>query len=184
MIERPDKDNVLPDPDSIKRQTAAARAVVDYCLDISECRRVQILHYFDERFDRMDCGRGCDDYAHPLPLVTRDVTREASCAVELVKAFQAKAELVTLAHCRDVLKGSKTAAIRARQHDKLPLHGSTRDMPSELLEQMFRRLCLMDILSEDSVMQASGFHIEYVVVSHIDLNKGTRCDDTGIRLVL
>jgi superfamily II DNA helicase RecQ len=169
MIERPDRDNVPPDPDSIKRQTAAARAVVDYCLDISECRRVQLLHYFDERFDKMDCGRGCDNCAHPLPLVTRDVTREASFAVELVNTFHAKAEQVTLAYCRDILKGSKTTAIKARQHEKLSLHGSARDMPPELLEQMFRRLCLMDILSENSVMQASGFHIEYVVVSRLVL---------------
>jgi bloom syndrome protein len=95
------------------------------------------------------------------------VTREANFAVELVHAFQAKAELVTLAHCREILKGSKTAAIRTRQHEKLTLHGSARDMPSELLEQMFRRLCLMDILSENSVMQASGFHNEYVVVSQL-----------------
>lgn len=167
MIERPDKDNIPPDPDSIKRQTAAARAVVDYCLDISECRRVQLLHYFDERFDKVDCARGCDNCAHPLPLVTRNVTREAGFAVELVQSFQAKAEPVTLAHCRDILKGSKTTAIKAKQHEKLPFHGSARDMPSELLEQMFRRLCLMDILSEKSVMQASGFHNDYVVVSRL-----------------
>jgi len=167
MIERPDKDNVLPDPDSIKRQTAAARAVVDYCINISECRRVQLLRYFDERFDKMVCAHGCDNCADPLPLVTRDVTKEAKFAVELVQTFQAKAELVTLAHCRDILKGSKTTNIKARQREKLSLHGSARDMPSDLLEQMFRRLCLMDVLSEHSVMQASGFHNEYVVVSRL-----------------
>lgn len=167
MIERPDKVNVPPDPDSIKRQTAAVRAVVDYCLNISECRRVQLLHYFDERFDKKKCLRGCDNCANPIPLVTRDVTHEASLAVELVKSFQSKGEQVTVAHCRDILKGSKTAAIKARQHEKIPLHGSARDMPSELLEQMFRRLCLVDILFENSVIQPSGFHIEYVMVSRL-----------------
>ena len=165
MVERPDKDNIHPSLESIKRQTAAARAVVDYCLNISDCRRVQLLHYFDEKFDQEACSQNCDNCAHPSPLVTRNVTREARSAVELVQSFQMKREMVTLAYCRDILRGSNAAPIRIKQHDKLPLHGSARDMPPELLEQMFRRLCLINVLAENSVMQSSGFHNEYVVVS-------------------
>lgn len=165
MIERPDRDNIQATPESIARQTAAARAVVDYCMNISDCRRIQLLHYFDEKFEKKSCGRGCDNCAHLVPLVTRDVTTEARAAVELVRSFQAKRESVTLIQCRDILRGAKTAAVKSKQYDKLHFYGMGQDMPSELLEQMIRRLCLDDVLRENPVMQSSGYHTDYVVVS-------------------
>jgi superfamily II DNA helicase RecQ len=167
MIERPDRDNVQPTPESVARQTAAARAVLDYCLNISDCRRVQLLHYFDEKFKKKTCGRGCDNCAHSEPLVTRNVTAQARAAVELVQLFQTKKDLVTLAQCRDILRGANTSTIRAKQHDQLPLYGiaKDKDMPQELLEQVFRRLCLDDVLKETPIIQKSGFHTDYIVVS-------------------
>ncbi|RDB21517.1 ATP-dependent DNA helicase hus2/rqh1 [Hypsizygus marmoreus] len=164
MIERPDNNNVPPSPESIKRQTDAAQAVVKYCQDISQCRRVRLLHYFDEKFDKVKCGNQCDNCAHPVPCVTRDVTREAREAVGLIRVFQERSELVTLAQCRDILRGANTAAIRNKHHDKEAQYGSARDLPSEVLDQVLQQLCLQDVLKEKSVQQASGFHSEYVVL--------------------
>ncbi|KAF5386677.1 hypothetical protein D9615_001741 [Tricholomella constricta] len=162
MIERPDNNNTVPSKDSIDRQTAAARAVVDYCLDISECRRVQLLHYFDEKFDKRDCRRGCDNCADPEPLITRDLTKEARDSVQLVETFQHRSDVVTLPQCRDILRGANTTAMRNKGYDKEPLFGSIRDLTNELVELLLRKLCQMDVLIEQSIQQVSGYHCEYV----------------------
>ncbi|GLB35200.1 putative helicase family, RecQ subfamily protein [Lyophyllum shimeji] len=161
MIERPDG-NVPPSKETIERQTAAARAVLNYCLDISECRRVQLLHYFDEKFDKSQCARNCDNCDHPDPLLTLDSTKEAQDAVDLIENFQRRSELVTLTQCRDILRGANNAVIRNKNHDKDPHFGSARGRTSELLDQMLRKLCQLDVLVEQSIQQASGFHNEYV----------------------
>ena len=164
MIERADRDNVAPTQDSINRQTAAARAVVDYCMNISVCRRVQILQYFDEKFDPAECRNNCDNCSHPDPLTSQDVTQEARNAVELVQSFEKRSELVTLAQCRDVLRGAKNVTVRNKQHDKEPLYGSAQHIASELLEQMLQKLCSKEVLREERLLQASGFHSEYLMV--------------------
>ncbi|KAG5735507.1 ATP-dependent DNA helicase hus2/rqh1 [Termitomyces sp. T112] len=160
MIERPDSNNHSPSRETIDRQTAAARAVVDYCTG-SECRRVELLHYFDEKFDKGLCNRGCDNCDNPLPLETRDLTKEANDAVELVKSLQERAELVTLAQCRDVLRGANTILMRSKHFDEERIFGSAREIPLELIDTLLRKLCMMDVLTEHSVQQASGFHSEY-----------------------
>lgn len=167
MIESPDRSNVTPSQDSINRQTAAARAVVDYCMNISDCRRVQLLQYFDEKFDKAKCGMGCDNCAHPDPLVREDVSKAARDATELVRAFQMRDDPVTLVQCRDILRGANTASVRNKQHDKEPQYGSTRDMASELLDQVLRKLCFLDVLKEKSIQQTSGYHVDYVFVSDV-----------------
>jgi len=164
MIERADGDNVAPSQDSINRQTAAARAVVDYCMNISVCRRVQLLHYFDEKFDPAECGNNCDNCSHPDPLISQDVTQEARNAVELVQSFEKRSDLVTLAQCRDALRGANNATVRAKQLDKEPLYASAQHIASELLEQMLQKLCSREVLREKSVLQPSGFHCEYLTV--------------------
>lgn len=162
MIERPDSNNNTPSRETIDRQTAAARAVVDYCTG-SECRRVELLHYFDEKFDKTLCNQGCDNCDNPLPLNTRDVTKEAKEAVKLVQSLQGR-ELVTLTQCRDVLRGANTALMRNKHFDRERMFGSARELTVELLDTLLRKLCMMDVLTEHSVQQASGFHNEYVRV--------------------
>ncbi|KNZ79386.1 ATP-dependent DNA helicase hus2/rqh1 [Termitomyces sp. J132] len=152
MIERPDSNNNSPSRETIDRQTAAARAVVDYCTG-SECRRVELLHYFDEKFDKGLCNRGCDNCDNPLPLETRDLTKEANDAVELVKSLQERAELVTLAQCRDVLRGANTILMRSKHFDEERIFGSAREIPLELIDTLLRKLCMMDVLTEHSVQQ-------------------------------
>ncbi|KAF8892657.1 P-loop containing nucleoside triphosphate hydrolase protein [Infundibulicybe gibba] len=163
MIRTPDKErSEPPSMESMERQEMAARSVVEYCQNRSDCRRVQLLQYFSERFDRKDCMNGCDNCSDSSELIRQNVTATAHAALGLVKALQARKENVTMTQCRAILRGSKTSDIREKGHDKLDSYGKATDMPTELLEQLFQQLLFLELLVGVSLPNASGFHNQYI----------------------
>ncbi|KAF9001987.1 P-loop containing nucleoside triphosphate hydrolase protein [Cyathus striatus] len=144
-------------PEAIKRQEDAARDVVQYCENSSDCRRVQLLQFFGENFDSKDCTNGCDNCADTREVVIEDVTVHARNAVMIVQSLNTKRENITLNQLQNVLRGANTSDIRDKGHDKSPLYGSAKDVPKELLEKL--------ILEVFSIDNGSGFHTEYLKLS-------------------
>ncbi|KAL1745446.1 P-loop containing nucleoside triphosphate hydrolase protein, partial [Schizophyllum fasciatum] len=84
MIREP-KDQAPLSPAVIARQEEALRAVILYCNDISQCRRVHILRFFGETFEQNTCKKMCDNCANPVPLEDEDMTSEARSFVSFVQ---------------------------------------------------------------------------------------------------
>lgn len=147
--------------DSIERQEQDARAVVTYCENDSDCRRVQLLQFFGEKFDKRLCSRRCDNCRSQDVLVEHDLTKEAGNAVALVRSFSTH---VTLDQCRLILKGSKNASVLNKGHDKLRLYGAASHLSMEVIELLFAKLLFLDALVEESIANASGWHNQYVKV--------------------
>lgn len=66
--------------------------VVQYCENVTECRRVQLLHYFGEMdYDPSQCRSRadsmCDTCASSDSFVYRDITSEAKAFVETVNSI-------------------------------------------------------------------------------------------------
>lgn len=152
-------------PDTIRRQTSAARDVYQYCDNISECRRVQLLQHFDEKFDKKDCRQGCDTCEEGRVTVLKDVTTHARGTIQLVKTLvHERKEKITINQLSSILRGANLAEVRAKQHDKLPEYGSCSKMPKELLELMLQRLLYLEVLGKVSHRNGGGFHTEYLDV--------------------
>jgi superfamily II DNA helicase RecQ len=152
-------------PDTIRRQSNAARDVYQYCNNISECRRVQLLQHFDEKFDKKNCGQGCDTCEEGRMTISEDVTTHARSIIELVKTLvQERKEKITINQLSSILKGANLSDVRAKQHDKLPEYGSCSKMPKELLELMLQRLLYLEVLCKVSHRNGGGFHTEYLDV--------------------
>ena len=152
-------------PDTIRRQSCAARDVYQYCDNISECRRVQLLQHFDEKFDKKDCRQGCDTCEEGRVTVLKDVTTHARDTIELVKNLvHERREKITINQLSSILRGANLAEVRAKQHDKLPEYGSCSKMPKELLELMLQRLLYLEVLVKVSHRNGGGFHTEYLDV--------------------
>ena len=152
-------------PDTIRRQSNAARDVYQYCNNISECRRVQLLQHFDEKFDKKICGQGCDTCEEGRMTISEDVTTHARGIIELVKTLvQERKEKITINQLSSILKGANLSDVRAKQHDKLPEYGSCLKMPKELLELMLQRLLYLEVLCKVSHRNGGGFHTEYLDV--------------------
>jgi superfamily II DNA helicase RecQ len=98
-------------PEQKDHNRANLRRVVQYCMNETDCRRSQVLHYFGEQFPREQCHKTCDNCLAPKNVEHRDVTDLAKDATQLVKAIQ-KDKGVTMLYAIDVFRGSKTQKVR------------------------------------------------------------------------
>ncbi|KAJ3727920.1 DNA helicase [Lentinula raphanica] len=152
----------LASPEARKRQESQVKMVMQYCLNVSDCRRVQLLQFFNEKFDRRHCRQFCDNCSHGAAMIEQNLTEEAKSIIDLVQEFHHTGQLVTLDHCRSVFKGADTSVIRERGHNRLPQYGGGKHLDSELLEQLFKRLCYLEGLDEVSMQSNGGWHVYYL----------------------
>jgi superfamily II DNA helicase RecQ len=153
--------------DEVKRQEEGVRRVVQFCQNDVTCRRVQVLGYFGENFDPAKCGQSCDNCNHLGQIIQQDVSKAAVDAIRLVESLQGGQKNVTLNHCLDVFRGSAVKEIRERGHDKVPLHGSGRDLSRDLMDRLFGHLLLVDALKIYTKQQQNGWSNEYLTVSNV-----------------
>lgn len=149
--------------DVIERQEQDARNVVAYCENDSDCRRVQLLQFFGEKFDKRVCNRRCDNCKNEDIMVDHDLSKETRDVIALVRSFGQ--QNVTIDHCRLVLKGSKNSNVTTKGHDQLPLYGCGSHLPPEVIELLFSRLLFLDVLVEVSIVNTSGWHNQYLKAS-------------------
>lgn len=157
-------DGALPLSEEDKtRLTEEVRIVMNYCTNVSRCRRVQVLRYFNETFDQQDCHKGCDVCLDDSEVTSRNVTKEAIDAINLVKSMSGNN---TTAHCKAVFVGSRKKDIIQKGHDTLPGHGKGSALGSKLVDQLFEELHATDILREHAVQNSSLWSNNYIKVSY------------------
>ena len=146
--------------DQKQRQRQMLRNVVQFCENQSDCRRVQVLNYFNESFKREDCQASCDNCNSTSTFETQDLSQYAAAAIDLVGSI--KDDKVTLLHCVDVLRGSKSKKITEMGHDRLPQFGFGSNLDRGNIERVFYRLVSEDAIAEHNVPNRSGFTNQYV----------------------
>lgn len=139
--------------------------VVQYCENSTDCRRQQVLQYFNESFEKKDCNKKCDNCVtdNKNQKVVKDITEHTKNILKLVKSIQN--ENVTLIYCQDVYRGSKLKKIMNTGHDKLPLYGKGKDVHRNELQRIFFHLITLQYLIEYPIINKSGFANNYVKVS-------------------
>ena len=164
---RNDKDRErLASEDEIKRQESEVRSVIQYCQNMVDCRRVQLLGYFGESLDPKDCHRSCDNCLDISEVFTQDVSTEAAHAIQLLESLTVgeKAK-ITQNYCLDVFRGANLKEIRERRHHEHPLYGAGQHLPRDILERMFGHLLGLDAFRLVSVQNNSGWYNNYLEVS-------------------
>ncbi|TPX45000.1 hypothetical protein SeLEV6574_g04149 [Synchytrium endobioticum] len=146
--------------DQKERQRNNLRNMIEYCENRIECRRQQILQYFGEIFDPRNCNKTCDNCKATHKLIERNITEDVRVIIDMVRQMQN--DNVTLLHCMDVFRGSKSSKIVAAGHDKLAGAGKGQDYSRTDIERIFRHLLVKDILRERCERNASGFSNAYV----------------------
>lgn len=136
------------------RQDKAARAVVDYCENDSDCRRVHLLQHFGENFEQEDCNRTCDNCKDQSGMREQDLTQEAKDIVYLVRALSHRN--ITIDVFRTAFKGSNTAPIRKKGLDKVQGYGKGEHMETDAVELVFQKLGHRGVLMQRLVGVASG----------------------------
>jgi len=149
--------------DQKERQRQMLRNVIQFCENKSDCRRVQVLNYFNESFKREDCRGSCDNCNSNITFETQDFSNYAVAALSMVKRIEK--DSVTLLHCVDVFRGSKTKKITDLHHEQLQEHGIGSEIERGNVERLFYRLLSEDALSEHNVVNRAGFAQQYIHVS-------------------
>jgi bloom syndrome protein len=173
MIDR-DRDNDCEEnltPEAKKRQKDAAREVVKYCTNISECRRVQILRHFGQEFDQHDCKAGCDNCLDNRQPITEDVTTVAVNAIGIVQSLSNKAQQITQRQLTEVLRGANSNMIQDHGFSRIEGYGACKNISRELVDIALDRLVVLDILGISLQKQKTSFSAEYLEV----------CPDTQVK---
>ncbi|KAL9032427.1 MAG: hypothetical protein Q9214_007974, partial [Letrouitia sp. 1 TL-2023] len=143
-----------------ERQHKMLRNVIQFCENKSDCRRVQILNYFNESFCSEDCHGGCDNCNSSSTFESQDFTEHANAAINLVSRIQSHD--VTLLHCVDVFRGHKNKKITDRGHHELEEFGVGSSLERGDAERLFYRLLSEDALMEHHLVNKAGFALQYV----------------------
>lgn len=151
------------------RQREMLRNVVQFCENQSDCRRVQILAYFNESFKTEDCNQTCDNCQSEAVFEARDFTLYAQKALELVNRFKDRKEDVTLLQCIDIFAGSLKRMKPGFKN--LPQYGAGSDLELEDVERLFYKLISEQVLYEKSKLRAGFTH------TYIRLSKGKKAGD-------
>ncbi|KDE05013.1 hypothetical protein, variant [Microbotryum lychnidis-dioicae p1A1 Lamole] len=161
---------------------ANVRRVVQYCMNETDCRRVQVLRYFgDNDFTAEMCHKTCDNCLAARNVEKRDVTEIAQDAIRLVQSIE-REKGVTMLYAIDVFRGSKIAKITAKGHDQLPYAGKGAKMERGDVERLFQLLASESALGERFERNALGFTNAYVTVGPKarDLLSGSRKLEMGM----
>lgn len=149
--------------DQKERQRQMLRTVVGFCENKSDCRRVQVLSYFNEPFKSEDCNGACDNCNSKSCFESKDFSSYATVAIALVERIEH--QNVTLLHCVDVLRGSRTKKILDLGHNNLKEYGAASDLERGDVERLFYRLLSEDALAEKNLVNKGGFASNYLHVS-------------------
>lgn len=134
--------------------------VKQYCENKVDCRRKQILQYFNEPFPPEQCHKTCDNCATDSKRVQKDLTTVATQIVKMVKHIEGSN--VTLPYCVGVFRGSKIRKIMDCGHNNAPHYGAGAGHLKSEVERIFQRLIGEKYLQEVAKRLKSGFSTSYL----------------------
>ncbi|QIX00135.1 hypothetical protein AMS68_005652 [Peltaster fructicola] len=138
------------------RQLAMLSQMVQYCDNKADCRRVQVLRYFSEAFQKHECKHGCDVCCSDASFTMQDVTKLARQACDIVKSFDG--EQVTLLKCVDVFRGTN----KKNTWSDSEAAGAGKDLDRGEAERLFYALIADGALMEYQFMNKAKFPVQYI----------------------
>ena len=153
------------DPQSIHFNNL--KAMVQYCENVSDCRRSQQLFYFGETYDRRECRANrttaCDTCERGANIERRDMTDLARQIVRSVRVMTSSKETnFTLNHVIDVLRGSKSQKILQLGHNELEMYNKGPQTTRSDVERLVHKLVLDRILTEEMFLGSHDNILSYV----------------------
>lgn len=141
------------------RQHILLNKVVAFCLNQTDCRRVQILSYFGETFSRKDCSAKCDNCMRSQSIEMVDFTPFAMAILHLVKACGK----LTSIQCAGFLRGERRTTNRKELQK---YYGFASDVSKGNLDRIIRKLTAEGALQEVNIIhRKSGMAFQYFAVS-------------------
>lgn len=77
------RDNETATPEVKAHQEDGLRHMIAYCENDVDCRRVQVLQYFDQPITKAECALRCDNCSDNVETYEQDITDQARCAISI-----------------------------------------------------------------------------------------------------
>nr|KIR48852.1 bloom syndrome protein [Cryptococcus bacillisporus CA1280] len=148
--------------DQKERQKASMQEVLRYCNNKVDCRRSQVLAFFNETFDAANCNQGCDVCLGRDRNVfrTEDVTEDAATVIKMVQAFSnIKITILNAAECFRGYKGNS-----GKRLDQNPYFGAGQSWERNEGERLIQTLVIEGALEEYCVESKAGWTNAYLRV--------------------
>ncbi|KAK3811563.1 MAG: P-loop containing nucleoside triphosphate hydrolase protein [Linnemannia gamsii] len=158
-----------------QRQKDNLQQMIMYCENKTDCRRQQVLSYFDEVFSPTSCANTCDNCRRGQKFDVKDVSTEAKAMVGFVRRLvynestSTRMNLMnyrsthvvnryTLNYFVDLFRGAKLKRILNDGHDRVEGFGIGKSWSRTDAERMGRMLVSKRVLEERCEAQGQGFH--------------------------
>ncbi|KAH6660144.1 hypothetical protein BKA67DRAFT_530260 [Truncatella angustata] len=130
------------------RQRNMLRTVTGFAESQSDCRRVEILRYFGESFNKAECNSTCDNCKNNGVFEMKDYTEIAMAVLEVVK----RQKKLTLNQCSEILLGlQQKKNYAAMNEDTMEYFGFAKKMPKHEIHRVIDRLAAEEALFEENV---------------------------------
>lgn len=137
-LEKFNKDKTVTERDNAKLLLQEMTAYAE----TSVCRRIQLLHYFGETFEK-ECGF-CDNCMKPKEKF--EAQEFLKTAIEAVIQTN---ERFAIPHLASVIKGVETDYVKSYGHNNLPVFGKGNEETEELWTTVLRQAMLHNFLYKD-----------------------------------
>lgn len=149
------RDNADSDFREKEHQEQEILRVAGFCQNNVDCRRTQVLGYYDETFNPALCSQGCDNCRDPSGIEEEDVTDMAVKIIRLAEALvDGGKHSVTRNQLLDVLWGKASASARGTTFHSHEMFGCGKDFPRDRSERITDRLENMSVFK--SVSKQNG----------------------------
>ncbi|KAG8918478.1 ATP-dependent DNA helicase sgs1 [Tulasnella sp. 408] len=166
MIEKGELAGSRLPPAEIQRLRDDVTRVVQYCQNITDCRRTLVLRYFGEQFDPNQCNARCNNCINNKDAVTEDTTEAAVDVLRLVQSLTSR-DRITQLQAIDVFGGSKKKDYREKGFTEHALAGKWASMGRDQIERLFDHLLQEGALAQGIHHNKAGWHQTYLQASLI-----------------
>ncbi|KAJ8070197.1 hypothetical protein OCU04_000586 [Sclerotinia nivalis] len=145
-------------PDVKNEQRQMLEAMVRFCDNRIDCRRVQLLQYFGETFKKEEC-RNCDTCNSNDTYEERDFSSEARKVISVVSQVQGN---FAIGHFSAILEGKAIAKVKSENHHEFDEFGSLKHMGKAEIERLIEKLIQFGGLQFRAIKNRGGFHNDFV----------------------
>jgi len=159
-----DQPNNQRNPATVTLQLQNLFKTVDYCLDETSCRRVQLLEYFGEVFSENLCENTCDNCRRRdiQGVCEEDMTADAKAALRMIEQVEKNfpANTLTLVKLAGLYSGSKAKDLLKFKDSLTARPAST--LTKDAAENLLMYMVLKEFILEKHHMNNLGFGSEYI----------------------
>ncbi|KAL7423811.1 ATP-dependent DNA helicase sgs1 [Cryptotrichosporon argae] len=150
-------------PDQKQRQRESLNEVLRFCQNKTDCRRSQVLAFFNETFDPLLCHQGCDTclLRDVNQYTVVDVSEDAVKAVRMIQAFDRR-DKITLKMAAECFRGTRGPPGKEHILSNNPMFGQGKDWERAEADRLLQLLLMNKAFEEWYVTSKAGWSNAYL----------------------